>query len=655
MAYGTSSIVLTLTGRTAEQSLALLIGNSGVWIYVVSAVPIVPIPFTITQTMIVQVIAPCGTTSQNVTLLVASGDTLLAACAVDVGSFRLACHLFHTPSAAIQTISMAPGASSFWLTLTKRTEGQVISVFYLGMWTPVISGTALLLPYTPWSTAPEATIQVTAPDGMSVGNITLVFASGDVTLASLTFDTYALDSAFIPTDYVYQVSIPGYLQFVGFTPVASGSQLQTLSFTVGLACGLVGSQPARPIVSGSHMVLWGEVAVGVTVLSILSVAQDNYTHATYFISFPSSDTDLSGLGIANSALLSPTYMPGLPLSTTFEYPLLSLQSSIGFAPTPRWRIAGGYFTGTLQVGLHSLNLAADGFATQELDLGISVQAGGLLSITTTGFATSLAGNPPVDANGQQSNLLFAPSLSYDGTHSAPIGQILGRIAPLFASPLTTPPPLAVRSTYFPVGKLFFQRVTAGRVMIVVNAPYANNMTGTLSYTALYIPPSMVRDVPATNAVCSAQTAPACFDFDTQLEVEAGGSVNIYVATSQYWYYNSTTATAADGTSNNVQMPFGRLLGRIAPPGTVGQNPVNTALPGNAYFYVGFYTQVQVTQTGRLTLAYDSPTNFGHSGSLTVGLVYLYVQASGGVRAVCVYGISVAHCGCVCVSGHRCLP
>ena len=153
----------------------------------------------------------------------------------------------------------------------------------------------------------------------------------------------------------------------------------------------------------------------------------------------------------------------------------------------------------------------------------------------------------------------------------------------------------------------------------------NNASGTLSYVATYIPPTMVRNVPASNAVCSAQPSPPCYDFDTMLSVEAGGVLNIFVAAAQGWYYNSTTSTDPNGVSYGVQMPFGRLVGRVASSGVVQQNPVNTTLPGNAYFNVGVYLNFQVTHSGRLTLAYDSPTNLGHFGSILLGLVYLFVR------------------------------
>ena len=119
----------------------------------------------------------------------------------------------------------------------------------------------LQFPYTASSTPPQAIVQVVAPDGISARNITLVLPSSSVALASLLFDTYSLSPTFAPTTYAYQLSIPGYQQYTGFTAVASDSQLQMLSYTVGLASGLVNaSQPARPLASGTVTSLWGEIA-----------------------------------------------------------------------------------------------------------------------------------------------------------------------------------------------------------------------------------------------------------------------------------------------------------------------------------------------------------------------------------------------------------
>ena len=133
---------------------------------------------------------------------------------------------------------------------------------------------------------------------------------------------------------------------------------------------------------------------------------------------------------------------------------------------------------------------------------------------------------------------------------------------------------------------------------------------------------------AINATCAQQTSPPCYDFDTGLNVEPGAYLTIQPSPSSEWMYNASWSSDSHGHSDDLlpgrsSLPngWGQLMMRISNQTAIVQNP--QLPPDDAYYsVVGSVFSLQVATWGRLTLAYNSPDNVGHFGSILVGLVYI---------------------------------
>ena len=205
----------------------------------------------------------------------------------------------------------------------------------------------------------------------------------------------------------------------------------------------------------------------------------------------------------------------------------------------------------------------------------------------------------------------------------------------------TPLPILQRQSYFVVGTQYNAFVTqTGRLRFsVADFNVNDNANDAFSVQVRYVPPMCVRTVPATASMCINSGGAGCADFDTGLDVAAGGWITVPQMPGIFWHYSTTVRTDGNGyipetgapvgyvvLPGGISVRIGTLMMRIVHPQAdssivIGQNPRPASELAD---YVVAQSRAVLT-SGRLTLSYAGLDNVNKSGVMIVGVIYRLVS------------------------------